>query len=79
MPNPKKPPAYLTGHDRQREAERLAPLYRAGATIRQLAADTGRSYGVTRNLLLFAGVKLRQRGGEPRPTPTSTPGAGGSR
>ncbi|MFC5144249.1 helix-turn-helix domain-containing protein [Streptomyces aureoversilis] len=66
--------SYLTGAARIAEAERLAPLYRDGAKIREIAAVTGRSYGGTRALLLLAGVKLRQRGGEPRPMPLKVPG-----
>ncbi|MFF4403773.1 helix-turn-helix domain-containing protein [Streptomyces sp. NPDC001404] len=61
--------SYLTGNARLQEADRLADRYRAGETIRDIAANTGHSYGTTRNLLLLAQVKLRQRGGEPRPIP----------
>ncbi|WP_424891840.1 helix-turn-helix domain-containing protein [Streptomyces sp. XH2] len=67
--------SYLTGAARRAEAERLAPLYRDGAKIREIAAATGWSYGGARKLLLLAGVTLRQRGGEPRPMPA--PGSSG--
>ncbi|MEU5595699.1 helix-turn-helix domain-containing protein [Streptomyces sp. NPDC020298] len=53
----------LTGDDRKAYAEDLAELYHAGASIRGIAARTGRSYGNVRQLLLDAGVKLRARGG----------------
>lgn len=43
--------------------------YRAGATIRELMATTGQSYGLVRTLLLEAGVILRPRGTRPRVPP----------
>ena len=58
----------LTGPFRTAAAEDLADLYLQGATIRSLAARTGRSYGGTRALLLEAGVTLRTRGGGIRKT-----------
>ena len=53
----------LTGADRTAAANQLATSYRAGASIRHLAAETGRSYWQVRTLLLQAGVVLRPRGG----------------
>lgn len=52
----------LTGADRQAYAEDLAELYRAGSSIRSIAARTGRSYGSVHQLLHDAGVRLRPRG-----------------
>lgn len=49
--------------ERDRLAEALAVKYERGKTIRQLAAECGRSYGVVRNDLLRVGVVLRSRGG----------------
>ena len=41
----------------------LRGRYVAGAGIRELAAELGRSYGYVRPLLLESGVILRPRGG----------------
>ena len=40
-----------------------AKAYKAGASIRAIAAKEQRSYGTIRTLLLEAKVKLRTRGG----------------
>jgi len=40
-----------------------AEAYKAGASIRAIAAKEGRSYGTIRTLLLEDKVKLRTRGG----------------
>ena len=40
----------------------MTNMYVGGATIRQVAAKFGRSYGQTRNMLLYAGVTLRRQG-----------------
>ena len=45
----------------------VADQYGAGVSIRELAKAAGLSFGLTRALLLEAGVKLRARGG-PRKT-----------
>ncbi|MEV6833544.1 helix-turn-helix domain-containing protein [Streptomyces sp. NPDC051133] len=52
----------VTGAERRAVAEDLAELYRAGSSIRGIAARTGRSYGCVHQLLLDAGVTLRPRG-----------------
>jgi predicted transcriptional regulator len=44
----------------------LVARYRAGDSIRELAASTGRSYGFVHRLLSEAGVELRGRGGATR-------------
>lgn len=41
----------------------MTAAYRAGASIRQIAAEYGGSYCWTRLRLLDAGVRLRGRGG----------------
>ncbi|MFD9867510.1 helix-turn-helix domain-containing protein [Streptomyces niveus] len=52
----------VTGNARLELAEDLASLYRAGSSIRGIAARTGRSYGAVHQLLHDAGVTLRPRG-----------------
>ncbi len=53
----------LTGDARDKARQEAARRYKAGATIRSVARQIGRSYGGTRVLLLEAGVQLRGRGG----------------
>jgi predicted transcriptional regulator len=61
----------LTGDERAKVADALAARYNAGATIRQLAAETGRSYGFINRIIAElhdAGrVVMRPRGGTPGP------------
>ncbi|MEU2510520.1 helix-turn-helix domain-containing protein [Streptomyces syringium] len=59
----------LTGPARDAEAARLAALYKAGDSIRGIAASSGRSYGSVRQLLLHAKCPLRPRGGTPTQRP----------
>lgn len=54
--------AHLIGTDRTRLRADIADRYRAGDSIRGLAAHTGRSYSTVRRLLLEAGVRLRRPG-----------------
>lgn len=56
----------ITGRERDRLAALLAQRYLAGASIRALATESGRSFGWVRTLLLEAGVELRSRGGDQR-------------
>ncbi|AXE38426.1 helix-turn-helix domain-containing protein [Acidipropionibacterium virtanenii] len=56
-------PPRLTGDERAAMARVLADRYRDGASIRSLAADFGRSYGLVQRLLREAGVQTRPRGG----------------
>ncbi|MEV0090399.1 helix-turn-helix domain-containing protein [Streptomyces sp. NPDC050738] len=53
--------AALRGDARVDLRERLAERYRAGASIRTLAADTERSYGFVYALLVEAGITFRPR------------------
>lgn len=53
----------ITGKERGVLRMRLSSDYRRGATIRELAIQTGRSYASVRTLLIEAGVTLRPRGG----------------
>lgn len=49
------------GAERERLREALADGYEGGASIRDVAAGHGLSYGLARTLLLEAGVTLRSR------------------
>ena len=61
----------ITGSDRDKLAKDLKKQYQAGASIRELANETGRSYGFIHRLLSDSGVKLRGRGGATRGKPAS--------
>jgi hypothetical protein len=54
---------HLTGDIRIKTRTRAAELYMQGCTIHSTARQIGRSYGLTRTLLLEAGVRLRRPGG----------------
>jgi hypothetical protein len=56
----------LIGGRRQAVREQLAIRYTQGASIRTLAAESGRSYGLVHRLLVEAGVTMRSRGGNNR-------------
>lgn len=56
----------ITGQAREDLAWDLTQRYRAGASIRELAAMKGRSYGFVHRMLCEAGVELRGRGGATR-------------
>ncbi|MFI7042605.1 helix-turn-helix domain-containing protein [Microbispora rosea] len=58
--------ARVTGPERDRLAADLKKSYEAGATIRDLIRDTGRSYGFIHDVLVQAGATLRKRGGDTR-------------
>jgi hypothetical protein len=53
-------------HSRDELTVELVRKYDDGASIRQLAEDTGRSYGFVHQLLVDAGVTLRGRGDNTR-------------
>lgn len=53
----------LRGEERAAMRKTLAKKYDAGASIRELAAGHGLSYGLTRHLLVEAKVTLRRRSG----------------
>ncbi|MFD4976267.1 helix-turn-helix domain-containing protein [Streptomyces sp. NPDC058424] len=59
------------GPERDRVAAELKAKYEAGATIRALADQTGRSYGGVHRLLADAGVTFRSRGGDMYGEPAS--------
>lgn len=56
----------ITGDSRDRLQEELKRRYEAGASIRTLASETGRSYGFVHNVLVESHVRLRGRGGPNR-------------
>ena len=56
----------ITGAERESLAKDPKKRYSAGASIRELAAETNRSYGFIHRLLSDSGVKLRGRGGATR-------------
>lgn len=51
------------GTQRDRLMIELRSAYEGGASIRTLAASTGRSYGSVHSLLRESGVAMRSRGG----------------
>jgi len=53
----------ITGADRIKLGGQLSKKYLAGASIRDLAHETGRSYGFVHRMLVDSGVDLRGRGG----------------
>ncbi|MEV4438221.1 helix-turn-helix domain-containing protein [Streptomyces sp. NPDC049577] len=54
--------AHLRGEERARLAAELAARYTAGATMQQLAIETGRSYTLVRHLLHEAKTPIRPPG-----------------
>ncbi|QFG13229.1 helix-turn-helix DNA binding domain protein [Streptomyces phage Gilgamesh] len=60
----------VRGERRQQMAKRLKIKYDAGASIRALAGETGRSYGHIHRLLHEAGADFRGRGGSRNRTNT---------
>lgn len=58
--------ARITGSTRDKLAADLKKKYERGASIRQLAESTGRSYGFVHRVLGESGVTLRGRGGNTR-------------
>jgi predicted transcriptional regulator len=53
----------ITGTSRSKLADDLKRKYEKGSSIRDLAENTGRSYGFVHRVLCEAGVQLRSRGG----------------
>jgi hypothetical protein len=58
--------ARITGAERERLTSTLRKKYEKGASLRELAGQTGRSYGFVHRVLTDAGVTLRGRGGATR-------------
>ncbi|MDQ1629676.1 MAG: hypothetical protein QOI54_3420 [Actinomycetota bacterium] len=58
--------ARITGGERNKLAADLKRKYSSGSSIRELAGETGRSYGFVHRMLSESGVALRGRGGATR-------------
>lgn len=58
--------ARITGANRSKLAGDLKKRYDKGASIRELAESSGRSYGFVHRVLAESGVTLRGRGGATR-------------
>jgi predicted transcriptional regulator len=58
--------ARITGGERTKLAADLKRKYSTGSSIRELAGETGRSYGFVHRMLSESGVPLRGRGGATR-------------
>jgi hypothetical protein len=56
----------VTGTERDKLTGVLRKKYDAGASIRELAESTGRSYGFIHRVLSESGATLRGRGGATR-------------
>ena len=56
----------VSGGERDKLTADLKKKYAAGASIRDLAESTGRSYGFVHRVLSESGVALRGRGGAAR-------------
>jgi hypothetical protein len=56
----------VSGGERDKLTADLKKKYAAGASIRDLAESTGRSYGFVHRILTDAGTPLRGRGGATR-------------
>lgn len=56
----------ITGAERAKLGRDLKRRYEAGASIRELATDTSRSYGFIHRVLTDEGAALRGRGGATR-------------
>jgi predicted transcriptional regulator len=59
---------YLTGAARTKTAADLKVRYEAGATVHELAAEVGKSYGAVARLLRQAGAEMRPVGFQPKTT-----------
>jgi len=62
----------VTGEARNQLTRDVVARYQGGASIRELAADLGRSYGFVHSVLTDSGVQLRGRGGATRSRGTGT-------
>ncbi|TDD96124.1 transcriptional regulator [Jiangella asiatica] len=58
--------ARISGGQRDKLASDLKKKYEGGRSIRELATETGRSYGFVHRVLSESGVNLRGRGGATR-------------
>lgn len=58
--------ARISGGQRDKLTTELKKKYETGKSIRELAGETGRSYGFVHRLLSESGATLRGRGGATR-------------
>jgi transposase len=58
--------ARLTGGDREEMAKTVTSMYGQGKSIRDISAETGRSYGFVHRVLTESDTALRGRGGATR-------------
>lgn len=58
--------ARISGGQRDKLTTELKKKYETGKSIRELAGETGRSYGFVHRLLSESGTTLRGRGGATR-------------
>jgi predicted transcriptional regulator len=58
--------ARLKGTDRQKFIRDITAKYTAGASVREIATETGRAYGSIHRMLVENDVTLRGRGGANR-------------
>lgn len=63
--------ARITGESRDKVKGEIKAQYEAGASIRSLAEQTGRSYGFIHKILVESDVALRGRGGANRRRPAT--------
>lgn len=56
----------ISGQERDALTAKLRKQYDKGVSIRELASETGRSYGFVHRLLVESGTQLRGRGGANR-------------
>lgn len=56
----------VSGAARDKLGNDLRKKYEGGKSIRELAAETGRSYGFVHRVLTESGATLRGRGGAPK-------------
>jgi transposase len=56
----------VTGEAREQLIRDVVARYESGASIREIAEEFGRSYGLVHNVLKESGVQLRGRGGATR-------------
>jgi hypothetical protein len=56
----------VSGAARDKMGTDLRKKYENGKSIRELAVETGRSYGFVHRVLTESGVTLRGRGGAPK-------------
>jgi len=63
----------IVGAERATVTNDCLRRYGAGASIRTIARETGRSYGFVHRILVQGGAVLRQRGGPRRRRTTAQP------